>query len=67
LLQYWGQHFNGLCFDKIVSLYFGAPKTTTIDIHRGEKKNGFFGLAQKPSKKFLKFRLIGPSFEKKLI
>jgi hypothetical protein len=48
------------CFDKIISLYFGAQKITT----RGAKKKGFFGLAQKPSEKLLKLRLIGPSYEK---
>jgi hypothetical protein len=30
---------NGLCFDKIVSLYFGAPKTTTIDIGVKRKRD----------------------------
>jgi hypothetical protein len=53
-----------LCFDKIGSIFFGAPKTTAIDI--GVKK-GFFGLAQKTSKKLLIFRLIQPSFEKNII
>jgi hypothetical protein len=33
-------HFaNGLCFDKIISLYFGAPKTTTIDIGVKRKRH----------------------------
>jgi hypothetical protein len=58
---------NGLCFEKIISLYFGASKITIIDICRGAKKMGFFGLAQKPSKKLLKFTLIVPSFEKNII
>jgi hypothetical protein len=31
---------NGLCFDKIISLYFGAPKTTTINI--GAKRKWHF-------------------------
>jgi hypothetical protein len=30
---------NGLCFNKIVSLYFGAPKTTTIDIGMKRKRD----------------------------
>jgi hypothetical protein len=29
---------NGLCFDKIIYQYFGAPKITTTDIPRGKKK-----------------------------
>jgi hypothetical protein len=31
--------YNGLCFDKIINLYFGAPKITTIDIGAQRKKD----------------------------
>jgi hypothetical protein len=35
--------------------------------YRGEKKKGFFALAQKCLKKMLKCRLIVPSYEKNII
>jgi hypothetical protein len=40
---------NGLCFDKIISLYFCAPKTTTIDIG-GKRKSDFSDLLKNLSK-----------------
>jgi hypothetical protein len=58
-------HKNGLCFDKIISLYFCAPKTTTIDI--GGKEKVIFRTCSKTFQKWLIFRLIWPSYEKNII
>jgi hypothetical protein len=35
--------------------------------HRGKKKRAFFALAIKLSKKWLKCRILGPSYEKNII
>jgi hypothetical protein len=40
---------NGLCFDKIISLYFWGPKITTIDI--GAKRKMIFFTCSKTLEK----------------
>jgi hypothetical protein len=52
---------NGLCFDKIISLYFGAPMITTMT------KGQIYFFCSKTFQKGLKFILIGPTFEKNII
>jgi hypothetical protein len=42
---------NRLCFDKIISLYFGAPKTTTIDIG-AQRKRDFLDLLKNLPKNY---------------
>jgi hypothetical protein len=40
-----------ICFDKIISLYFGAPKITTIDIG-AQRKRDFFDLLKNLPKNY---------------